>query len=154
MSPEWFEWLRKNMPPHMFEAFERDRIHGTKWRDDEISRIQSALAAETKRREEAEKMISLTAKVLGSPDTKTHCLHCWAEEIMKELGSAHDVVQTLYVDYARLREALSVCEDENQKYLKDKLNAEAALEKLRDMQIVETLPIIDAALAKPEGGAS
>lgn len=112
MSPEWFEWLRKNMPPHMFEAFERDRIHGTKWRDDEISRIQSALSAETKRREEAE------------------------------------------ADYARLREALSVCEDENQKYLKDKLNAEAALEKLRDMQIVETLPIIDAALAKPEGGAS
>ena len=74
-----------------------------KWRDDEISRLQSDLAAERKRREEAEKMVSLTAKVLGSLDTKTHCLHCWAEEIMKELGLAHDDVQTLRADNARLR---------------------------------------------------
>lgn len=50
------------MPPKMFEEFEAERIHSAKWRDDEISRLQSALSAETKRREEAEKMISLTAE--------------------------------------------------------------------------------------------
>lgn len=44
MSPEWFEWLRKHMPPKMFEEFESDLAANARLRE-ALDKLQAAEAA-------------------------------------------------------------------------------------------------------------
>ena len=137
MSPEWYEWLRKNMPPHLFEGFESERIHSARWRDDEISRLQSALAAETKRREEAETGLETLLGMLR-------------ENGINPEGGVHQIAEerdALQAGNARLREALKAVEYGGE----DEDCCPICMAMRKEGHGGEC--IIGAALAKPEGGA-
>lgn len=66
----------------------------------------------------------------------------------------HPAEAALHLEVHRLQSALAVERKRREEAEADNARMREALEKLRDMQIVETLPIIEAALrpGKSEGG--